>query len=119
MYLLLDPRAWLIVVAFTVLGLVGNLALYQVGKKGVDSIRERFPRIKPERWERVERLYDNHGGRVLLLSGLPVLGSLLTTTAGAFGVRLFTFVVFVFISKLVRNWLIVVIPMEIYLLAVK
>ncbi len=119
MYLLLDPRAWLIVVAFTGLGLVGNLALYEVGKKGVDSIRERFPSIKPERWERVEGLYDKYGGRVLLLSGLPVLGSMLTTAAGAFDVRLFTFVVFVFISKLVRNWLIVVIPVEIYLLTVK
>jgi membrane protein YqaA with SNARE-associated domain len=118
MYLLLDPRAWLIVVAFTVLGLVGNLALYQVGKKGVDSIRERFPSITPERWERVKRLYDNYGGWVLLLSGVPVLGSMLTTAAGAFDVRLFTFVVFVFISKLVRNWLIIVIPLEIYLLTV-
>jgi membrane protein YqaA with SNARE-associated domain len=119
MYLLLNPIAWLIVVAFTVLGLFGNLALYQVGKQGVDAIRKRFPRIKPERWQRVKRLYDNYGGWVLLLSGVPVLGSLLTTTAGAFGVRLFTFVVFVFISKLVRNWLIVLIPLEIYLLTVK
>jgi hypothetical protein len=36
MELLLDPTAWLIVVAFTVLGSIGNLALYQVGRQGVD-----------------------------------------------------------------------------------
>ena len=36
MELLLDPTAWLIVVAFSVLGSIGNLALYQVGRQGVD-----------------------------------------------------------------------------------
>ena len=48
MELLLDPKAWLIVVAFSVLGSLGNLALYQVGKQGIDAIRKRFLRIKPE-----------------------------------------------------------------------
>ena len=56
---------------------------------------------------------------LVLLSGVPVLGSLLTTAAGAFDVRLFTFVVFVLIAKLVRNWLIVVVPLEIYRLFVR
>jgi membrane protein YqaA with SNARE-associated domain len=85
-HLLLDPIAWLVVVAFSVLGSVGNLALYQVGIQGVDAIRKRFPRIKPEHWQRVKRLYDKYGSWVLLLSGVPVLGSLLTTAAGTFGV---------------------------------
>jgi membrane protein YqaA with SNARE-associated domain len=50
---------------------------------------------------------------------VPVLGSLLTTAAGAFDVRMFQFVLFVFIAKLVRNWLIVVVPLEIYRLIVR
>ena len=48
MELYLDPIAWLIVVTCSVLGSVGNLAFYQVGRKGVDANRKRFPRIKPE-----------------------------------------------------------------------
>lgn len=118
MELLLEPNAWLIVLLLSILGVVGNLALYRIGKGGVDAIRKRFPRIKPEQWHRVKRLFDEHGSFALLLSGVPVLGSLLTTAAGAFDVRLFSFVVFVFIAKLVRNWLIVVVPLEIYRLIV-
>ena len=108
MELLLDPTAWLIVLLLSVLGVVGNLALYQVGKRGLDSIRERFPQVKEEQWLRVKKLYDQHGSLALLLSGVPVLGSLLTTAAGAFNVRLFPFVVLVFVAKLVRNWLLAI-----------
>lgn len=114
MDMLFEPKAWLLVVLFSLLGMVGNLALYQIGKRGVDAIRERFPRIKPEQWQRVETLYDEYGAWVLLLSGVPLLGSLLTTGAGAFKVPLYSFVVLVFVAKFVRNWLLIVIPVEIY-----
>jgi membrane protein YqaA with SNARE-associated domain len=108
MELFLDPTAWLIVVAFSVLGSIGNLALYQAGKQGVDAIRQRFPRIKDEQWQRVKDLYDNSGGWVLLLSGIPLLGSLLTTAAGAFGVPRPAFLLLVTIGKMLRNWLLAI-----------
>jgi membrane protein YqaA with SNARE-associated domain len=114
MELLLDPKAWLIVVAFSVLGSIGNLALYQVGKRGVDAIRERFPQIKPEQWQRVKKLYDDFGSWILLLSGVPLLGSLLTTGAGAFDVPRPAFLLLVTVGKLLRNWLLVIIAAEIY-----
>ena len=108
MYLLLDPTAWLIVVAVSVLGSIGNLALYQVGKQGVDAIRKRFPRTKPEQWQRVKQWYDHCGGWVLLLSGVPVLGSLLTTAAGALGVPRPAFLLLVTIGRMMRNWLLAI-----------
>ena len=108
MYLLLDPTAWLIIVALSLLGSIGNLALYEVGKQGVDAIRKRFPRIKPEQWQRVQALYDNYGGWVLLISGVPVLGSMLTTAAGAFGVPRPAFLILVTIGKMLRNWLLAI-----------
>jgi membrane protein YqaA with SNARE-associated domain len=114
MDLLLDPIAWLIVVAFSILGSIGNLALYQMGKQGVDVIRKRFPRIKPEQWQRVKRLYDNYGGWVLLLSGVPVLGSLLTTAAGAFGVPRPVFLLLVTVGKMWRNWLLAILLVGTY-----
>ena len=114
MDLLLDPTAWLIVLALSILGSVGNLALYQVGNQDIDAIRERFPRIKPEQWQRVKRLYDNYGGWVLLLSGIPVLGSLLTTAAGAFGVPRPAFLLLVTLGKLWRNWLLAIIAFGTY-----
>lgn len=108
MHLLLDPTAWLIVVAVSLLGSIGNLALYQVGKQGVDAILKRFPRIKPEQWQRVKGLYDSYGGWVLLVSGVPVLGSMLTTAAGAFGVPRPTFLLLVTIGKMLRNWMLAI-----------
>ena len=114
MDLLLDPTAWLIVVAMSVLGSIGNLALYQVGKQGIDAIQKRFPRIKPEQWQRVKRLYDNYGGWVLLLSGIPVLGSLLTTAAGAFGVPRPAFLLLVTVGKMLRNWILAILLVGTY-----
>ena len=108
MHLLLEPIAWLVVVGLSLLGSVGNLALYQVGKQGYDAIRKRFPRIKPEQWQRVKGLYDRYGGWVLLLSGIPLLGSMLTTTAGAFDVPRPMFLVLVTIGKMLRNWLLII-----------
>jgi membrane protein YqaA with SNARE-associated domain len=111
---LLDPIAWLIIVALSVLGSVGNLALYEVGKQGVDAIRKRFPRIREEQWLRVKGLYDRLGSWVLLLTGVPVLGSLLTTAAGAFGVPRLSFLVLVTLGKLWRNWLLAIIAFGAY-----
>lgn len=119
MELLLEPIAWLIVLLLSILGVVGNLALYRIGKGGVDAIRERFPQVKQEQWLRVKRLFDERGSLALLLSGVPLLGSLLTTAAGAFDVGLLQFILFVFVAKFVRNWLIVVVPLEIYRLFVR
>lgn len=49
MELLFEPFVWLLVIVLSVLGVIGNLALYGVGKRGYDAVRDRFPRIKPER----------------------------------------------------------------------
>lgn len=112
MELLVEPQAWLVVVLFSILGVVGNLALYKVGQQGVDAVRSRFPRITPEQWDRARELYGERGSWILLLSGVPVLGIILTTAAGAFGVGLAAFILWVMIGKLVRNWAFVVLVVE-------
>ncbi len=112
MELLLEPRAWLLVVLFSLLGVVGNLALYRLGKGGIETVRSRFPRIKPEQWERAQDLYEKHGSWILVISGVPIMGRILTTAAGAFGVHIVPFVIWVMIGKLLRNWLLVIIIAE-------
>jgi hypothetical protein len=57
MELLLEPQAWLLVFLFSLLGMVGNLALYRLGSGGIEAVRSRFPRIKPEQWQRAQDLY--------------------------------------------------------------
>jgi membrane protein DedA with SNARE-associated domain len=66
-------------------------------------------KITPERWQQIEGLYQKFGAPLLLLSAVPGLGLPLTTGAGAVGIGRAEFVVWVFIGKLVRNWLLVLI----------
>jgi membrane protein YqaA with SNARE-associated domain len=113
--LFFEPIAWLGVVLLSMLGVVGNFALYQLGKRGLEPVRERFPRTRPEEWQRVGRLYRERESWFLLLSAVPVLGALLTTAAGAFGVTTLAFLFWVLIAKLARNWLLVVIAYEVWL----
>ena len=108
MHLLFDPEVWLVVLALSFFGSIGNLALYQLGKQGIDAIRQRFSRIKDEQWLRVKGLYDKYGSWILLLSGIPVLGSMLTTAAGAFDVPRPMFLILVTIGKMLRNWLLAI-----------
>lgn len=85
MDLLLEPKAWLTVILLTILGAAGNLALYELGKQGTNAVLSRSSRIDSDQRERVGRLYEEYGSRVLVLSAVPVLGSVVTTAAGAFG----------------------------------
>ena len=112
MELLLDPKVWVAVILFSILCAVGNLANYQVGKRGVEAVFSRFPQIKPEQWERVGGLYKRHGPRILLLSALPVLGFTLTTAAGVFNIKISTFLFWVIIAKTTRNWLLLLFGYE-------
>jgi membrane protein YqaA with SNARE-associated domain len=106
--LLADPIAWLVILALSALGTLGNLALYQVGKQGVDAIQKRFPKIETKQWLRVKRLYEEHGSLILLLAALPGIGSLVTTGAGAMGVRWPAFLLWVMIAKLLRTWVLAI-----------
>ena len=84
---LLDPVLWLVVMGASVLGAMGNLALYYLGKSGGGTVFARFPNLEGERWEQVGGYYRRHGGKLLLFSAVPGLGTVLTMGASAFGIR--------------------------------
>lgn len=107
MTLLLDVKIWLLILLLSTLGTVAALSFYYLGKRGTEAVLERFPQIKEERWEEVQDLYQEHGTGLLLLSSIPMVGGLLIAAAGAFGVGVFTFFLWVLVSRVVRNWLVV------------
>jgi membrane protein YqaA with SNARE-associated domain len=104
--MLLDPGLWVIVIIATAVGVLGNLALYYLGQRGSDEVFVRFPNLQKERWERIGAYYQRYGARILILSGVPGLGTLLTTGAGAFDIKRSPFLFWVFVGKMLRNWLI-------------
>jgi membrane protein YqaA with SNARE-associated domain len=107
MDLLTDPRAWLAVLGLSVVGIGISLGAYQAGRRGKSTVRERFSSISPDRWDQVQGYYDRWGSGILLMSSIPGLATVLTVGAGMFGIRLIPFLIWVTISKLTRNWLIV------------
>ena len=110
--------AWLLVILLSVLGAVGNLTLYKVGEEGMEAVVSRFPQINPARFHRAGELFETRGSWILLLSSLPGLGLLLSTAAGAFGIRMLVFVLWVVVAKMVRNWLLLFLVVNVYSLAV-
>lgn len=104
---LLHPATWLLVITISVIGSFGNVGLYYVGKGGSQSVFSHYPQLDGDSWDHVGDLYQEHGGRILIFSGLPTLGLLLTTAAGAVGIKLYSFFFWVVLSKTIRNWLLV------------
>ena len=105
--MLLDPALWLVVGVLSVLGALGNLALYYLGQRGTEAVFERFPGLEGERWERIGAYYQRYGPKLLILSAVPGLGTVLTTGAGAFEINRYAFLFWVVVGKGLRNWLIV------------
>ena len=110
--------AWLLVILLSALGVVGNLALYKLGKEGQEAVASRFPRIDPARWERAGELFKTRGSWILLSTALPGFGIVLSTAAGAYGVRSHEFVLWVMVAKVARNWLLLIIVVNAYGLVV-
>ena len=106
MGLFLDVTSWLLILLISILGTMAALSFYYLGKRGTKAVLERFPQVKEERWEEVQHLYREHGSGLLFLSSIPMIGGLLIAAAGAFGIGVSTFFLWVLLSRVVRNWLV-------------
>jgi membrane protein YqaA with SNARE-associated domain len=104
---LLNLRLWLLVLLVSGFGTAGNLGPYYLGKRGVQEVFARFPRLEGERWARVETAFQQRGASLLVLAGTPTFGLVLTAAAGALGIERNAFLRWVMLSKVIRNWLIV------------
>ena len=114
MDLLLEPLAWLLVILVSLIGALTELAFYKLGQEGMEAVTARLPRIKPEQWNRARELFEKRGSWILLLSGVPGLGMVLVTAAGAFGVRVGEFILWATVGKVLRNWILLVTAAEAY-----
>ena len=101
---LLDIKMWAVILVVSALGTATTLAYYYLGREGARAVQERVPQITEDRWDQAEGLYQEHGSKLLVLSALPVLGVLLQSAAGAVGIGLAVYLVWVLTGRLVRNW---------------
>ena len=89
----LGYQTWAIVVWATAGDYLGSLTNYWVGVKGTDFFFSRWVKIKPERWQQAERLFQRWGNWILFFDWLPFVGDPLAVVAGVFKVdwRVFSF----------------------------
>ena len=66
--LFLDWRIWILVLVLAVLTVSFSVAKYRVGRDGIATVKERFPQVTDERWERVGSYFERYGSPVVLLS---------------------------------------------------
>ena len=107
MKILPDLRFWSLIIAFSALSLIGSVAKYKLGQKGLPVVQKKFPQVGQDKWDRAGTYIDRWGAPVLLLVGIPGLGLTLTTMAGAYGVNFNQFLIWAFLGKFLRNALIV------------
>ena len=111
---ILDIQAWSIMIILSLIGLPVALGKYYVGAKGLPTVQEHFSQVTDERWDTVQGWYRRHGSPLLLASGIPVLGILISTGAGAFGIPRGRFLVLAFFGKLLRNWVFALIAVVLF-----
>ena len=106
---LTDPEIWLLILVFSGLGALARLTNYYAGNRGKEAIENFAPNIKPETWESVIKWYQRLGPLPLLISSIPLIGTVLTIGAGLAGIGRNSFLFWVVVSKVIRNWILVLI----------
>ena len=104
---LVNYRLWLLVLLVSAWGTAGSLIPYYVGQRGTKAVFEHYPRLRGRPWERLEALYQKWGALALILSGIPALGTALLVAAGACGIGRRAFLIWVFLGKVLRYWVVV------------
>ena len=101
--LFLDWRVWTLVIFLSILTLISSAAKYRLGEKGIDNLKEHFPQVSDERWQRVGSYFDRWGAPIVFFSFVPVMAWIIPPAAGAYGIRYRPFLLWAFLAKIINN----------------
>lgn len=104
---ILNYRLWILVLLGSALGASGGLVPYYLGQRGTESVFAHYPSLKGQRWDRIEAVFHRWGALALILSGIPALGTALMVAAGATDIKRRAFLFWVYLGKVLRNWVLV------------
>lgn len=103
---LLNYRIWVLVLLVSAWGTAGSLIPYYVGQRGTKAVFDHYPKLEGRPWERLEGFFRQWGAFSLILSGIPLLGAAFLVAAGAVGIGRPAFLCWVFLGKVLRNWVV-------------
>jgi membrane protein YqaA with SNARE-associated domain len=103
---LTNPVAWFVVLLMSGVGVLIHLGQYKIGERGEAAVLEIVGEASYDKLQKAKDLIHRRGAPALLLTAIPGVASVLAFTAGLAKLQIASFVIFVFIAKLARNWLI-------------
>ena len=104
-HLLLDWRLWAVVLVLGGITVIASVGKYKLGQGGYQVLKNHYPQVSEERWETVHQYFVRWGAPLVLASFLPFLTWIILPAAGAFGIRFRTFLIFAFLAKIIRYWI--------------
>ena len=107
-------KVWTLVIFLTILTIAFSVAKYKLGQAGYESLKEHYPQVEEERWDRVDGYFDRWGAPVIIFSFLPLLAWIIPPAAGAYGIKMRSFLFWAFLAKMVRYWLLIIIVVGVY-----
>lgn len=99
----------MIVILLALVTQIMSLAKYKIGQAGFEALIDHYPQVPKERWHKLDGYFQRFGSPLVFLSFLPILAIIIPPAAGAFGVKLAPFLIFSFLGKVVRYWIILII----------
>ena len=103
---LTNPVAWFVVLLMSGVGVLIHLGQYKIGERGEAAVMEIVGEASYDKLQKAKDLINRRGAPALLLTAIPGVASVLAFTAGLAKLQIASFVLFVFIAKIARNWLI-------------
>lgn len=110
----LEWRLWALVIVLAGITVTASVAKYRLGQSGFESLKEHYPQVDDERWETIHRHFTRWGAPLVLISFLPVLTWIILPAAGAFDIRFRSFLIFAFLAKMIRYWILALIAAGAY-----
>ncbi len=103
----LDWRLWALDIILAGITVIASVTKYQMSRGGFKYLKEHYPQVSDERWERVNSYFARWGAPLVLISFLPLLTWRILSAAGAFGICFRPFLVFAFLAKMIRYWIVI------------
>lgn len=109
--LTLNYNPLIILIVATVGNFLGSLSNYFIGKYGNKFFLSKYVPQDSKYRKKAEKLYEKYGAPILFFSWLPVIGDPLCIVPGSIGVSLKKFSFWVFIGKLARFSVLIIITL--------
>ena len=112
--LLLGMDKWVCLLVLTVGNLLGGMTCYYMGYLGKMEWITKYLKIKPEKLHSMQLKLNNRGTWLASLAFIPIIGNIMIVTFGLMRSNFYTVSIYMFIGKLLRYFIWIVVTLGIF-----